>query len=97
MTRKVSKKKTNAKKASKESVATPGKLALEERNGTKRPREGGKCAEVWAALDDVVSKGEQPTSKHLRELVEKRKWNQNNAGIEFSRWRRFNGISVRAA
>ena len=81
--------------AMKAPVVTASKSTLEERNGIKRPREGGKCAAVWAALDDVVSKGEQPTSKDLRELVTKKGWNQNNASIELSRWRRFNGIASR--
>jgi hypothetical protein len=83
------------KKEAKASAVTT-RPPLEEKNGIKRPREGGVCAAVWSALDGFAAKGEPPSSKDVRELVEKHKWNQNNASIEFSRWRKFNGIAPSA-
>jgi len=90
----MTKKKGKAK--GKKAAAVIARIPAQEQNGVKRPREGGVCRAVWDALDAVVSKGAQPTARDVRELVEKKGWNQNNASIELSRWRKFNGITARA-
>lgn len=61
----------------------------EERNGVKRPAPGGKCAEVWAWLDEH----RDATSADVKAHAEKVGWNQSNASIEFYGWRRFMGLN----
>jgi hypothetical protein len=83
---------TKAKRAKPETVTT---LAPREvRNGVKKPREGGTCHAVWAALDAMREKGSPPTSADLRELATKKDWNWNNCSIELSRWRKFHGLAA---
>ena len=67
----------------------------EERNGVKRPSVGGMCRAVWDALDAMVAAGKSPTAKDVKALAEEKKWNANNASIEFYQWRKFNGIRGR--
>lgn len=67
----------------------------EERNGVKRPSVGGMCRAVWDALDAMVEAGKSPTAKDVKALAEEKKWNSNNASIEFYQWRKFNGIRGR--
>lgn len=67
----------------------PASALREERNGVKRPKPGGKCAAVWDYLDANPT----TTAKDLREVATARGWNANNAQIELSVWRRFNGIA----
>lgn len=70
----------------------------EERNGVKRPSAGGKCAMVWDALDAFVAEEKmQPTIAIVKDIAEDEGWNVTNATIEFYNWRKFNGISGRAA
>lgn len=69
-----------------------------EQNGVKRPSAGGRCRAVWDALDDYRREtGEMPTAKVVRELAADEGWNPNNASIEFYQWRKYNGITGRAA
>lgn len=69
-----------------------------EQNGIKRPSAGGKCRAVWDALDALQTElGTQPTSKQVKVLADTQGWNSNNASIEFYQWRKFNGITGRAA
>jgi len=69
----------------------------EERNGVKRPSAGGVCRAVWDECDARQAAGTPPTVKGLKELAPSRGWNPNNAAIEFYQWRKFNGITGRAA
>lgn len=62
-------------------------------NGVKRPRDGGLCAAVWQALDQMHSAGVVPTAKDVRELATAKVWNQSNASIEFYQWKRFMGLT----
>jgi hypothetical protein len=62
-------------------------------NGVKRPRDGGLCAQVWAALDQMRAAGTDPATKDVRDLAAAKGWNVNNATAELSAWRKFNGIS----
>lgn len=64
-----------------------------ERNGVLRPRAGGACAAVWEALDKLHASGTVPATKDVRDLATAKNWNENNAVIELSRWRKFNGIA----
>lgn len=67
-----------------------------EQNGIKRPSIGGKCREIWDALDEYVrEEGAQPDSKLVKALAEENGWNRNNASIEFYQWRKFHGIKGR--
>jgi hypothetical protein len=77
----------------KPAVTTAAKPQREVRNGVKRPREGGLCAAVWAALDSMHAAGVVPTAKDVRELATAKGWNQSNASIEFYQWKRFMGMS----
>lgn len=70
----------------------------EERNGIKRPSIGGKCRAVWDALDAFVAEEKmQPTVAIVRDIAQDEGWNVTNATVEFYQWRKFNGISGRAA
>jgi hypothetical protein len=62
-------------------------------NSVKRPKDGGVCAAVWAALDQMRAAGIDPSTKDVRELSIAKGWNVNNAMAELSGWRKFNGIS----
>lgn len=65
----------------------------EERNGVKRPKDGGLCAQVWSALDALLAAGTTPATKDVRDLATVNGWNQNNAVAELSAWRKFMGLS----
>jgi hypothetical protein len=86
---------TTAEAASAAPVVTAAaKPEREVRNGVKRPKDGGKCAEVWEALDQLHAAGVVPTSKDVRDLATaKPGWNENNAMAELSAWRKFMGLS----
>jgi len=74
-------------------VTTAAKPEREVRNGVKRPREGGLCAAVWTALDQLHAAGVVPASKDVRDLATAKGWNENNAMAELSGWRKFLGLS----
>ena len=63
-------------------------------NQIARPATGGRCAAVWDQLDKVraQAKGGVPSLGDVRKLAKKHHWNENNARIEYYRWRAFNGI-----
>lgn len=66
-------------------------------NGVKRPKDGGACAAVWSALDQMHAAGVVVTAKDARDLATAKGWNPNNAQIEMYAWRKFMGISKRSA
>jgi hypothetical protein len=66
-------------------------------NGVKQPRSGGLCRSVWDALTALRATGVEPASKDARQLAQDNGWNVNNALIELSRWRKFNGIARQRA
>lgn len=64
------------------------KARSEVRNGVRKPIKG-KCAEVWAVLDDIKKQGFEIDIALVRETAAQRGWNLNNATIEFYGWRKF--------
>jgi len=79
-----------AQKAPKAAKSTPEpKAPREERNGVKRPKDGGKCATVWSYLHANPT----TTAKDIREVAAAQGWNSNNAQIELSQWRKFMGLT----
>lgn len=69
-----------------------------EQNGLKRPSAGGMCRAVWDALDALrASTGAVPTVAQAKAMAPANSWNVNNVTIEFYNWRKFNGITGRAA
>lgn len=61
---------------------------------TTRPKEGGVCCAVWDALDKMrTDSGSVPSLEQVRKVAKRRKWNANNARIEYYRWRAHNGIT----
>ena len=69
-----------------------------EQNGLKRPSAGGMCRAVWDALDALrASTGAVPTVAQAKAMAPANSWNINNVTIEFYNWRKFNGITGRAA
>lgn len=70
-------------------VSESPKVEQEERNGVKRPKAGGVCADVWAWLDAHPD----ATLKDAKVQGEKRGWNPNNVSCEFYARRKFYGIS----
>lgn len=67
------------------------KVDQDERNGVKRPKEGGVCAAVWAWLDT----NPDASLKDAKAEGEKLGWNMNNVSCEYYARRRFHGISGR--
>jgi hypothetical protein len=65
----------------------------ETRNGVRKPSPGGKCAEVWQALDALRAGGFAPSTKDVKDLSIAKGWNTNNSTAELSAWRRFHGLS----
>lgn len=65
----------------------------EVRNGVKRHSVGTVCDNIWLAFDA------NPTIKagELAALADANGWNRTNVACEFYAWRKFNGISGRAA
>jgi hypothetical protein len=86
-----------AKRAPKAKVEKVAREPQEERNGVKQPRSGGLCRAVWDALTALRATGVEPASKDARQLAQDNGWNVNNALIELSRWRKFNGIARQRA
>lgn len=82
-----------AGKAQRAPAATAPAKARDVRNGVSRPRAGGLCASVWAHLD----KAPDSTLADVKAVAPKRGWNVNNVMCEFYRWRKFNGVTGRAA
>lgn len=72
--------------------STPAKVtAAAARNG--RPSPGGRCAAVWDVLDVAKEKGEIPSLSEVRKIAKRRRWNANNARIEYYQWRKHHGIT----
>jgi hypothetical protein len=65
----------------------------EERNGVKRRSAGTVCGAIWDAFD---AKPEMKAGE-LNALADANGWNRTNVACEFYAWRKFNGISGRAA
>lgn len=70
---------------------TLGATPREERNGVRRPRAGGLCAQVWTWLDAQ----HVATIKDARAAAAEHGWNENNVACEFYAWRKFHGLSGR--
>jgi hypothetical protein len=76
--------------AAKPAAATNAPAAeREQRNGVKRPRAGGACAQVWSHLD---SSGDMSISD-VKVWATANGLNPNNAAIEIYQWRKFTGIN----
>lgn len=73
----------------------------EERNGVKMPSAGGRCREVWDALNNMMTHDEAsglatvPTVADIKAHAERQGWNVNNASIEYYQWRKWHGITGR--
>lgn len=74
------------------------RVPAEVKNGIRKPQPGTVCRAVWDAIEEFNEReGRVATSKDMRKIGEEKGWNQNNVSIEFYAWRKFNGISGRAA
>lgn len=74
-----------------EAAPEPVQPAAEKRNGVTRPRAGGKCAAVWDALDRMTGNGTSLTAKEARALAGELEINPSTMGVQFGKWKRFNG------
>lgn len=90
---------TTAAKAPKAPVEKKVKTPPEIVNGVRKPSVGTVCRAVWDELEKLRTEngGTPPDSKQVKALAEAMSWNPNNASIEFYQWRKFNGITGRAA
>ncbi len=46
---------------------------------------------MWDKLDDLLVGGTMPSLAQVRKLAKRQKWNENNARIEYYRWRSYVG------
>lgn len=67
------------------------RVQLEERNGIKRPKEGGLCAKAWSIFDGY----EELQNKHLAAISESSGINPATVRTQYARWRQFNGLTGR--
>lgn len=89
-----------AKKAAEKEAAAAAKAAAKEankmptQNGITRPKPNTKCGEVWGKADELSAKRKSPTP--LQPLIDALpNQNVNNVKTEYSRWRKFHGVSGR--
>lgn len=75
------------------------KLPDDRVNGeVRRPKDGGKCDQVWRELDRLAARSKgTPSLSDILGVAEKKKWNLNNARVEYYQWRKAHGISGRVA
>lgn len=94
-TKKVEKKVEGAKpkKEKKEKKKKETKEKMPEKNGYRRPRPGGKCAEIWDACDDMLkkNKGKCPARKDVVATLGEA-YNKITVGIQFRAWAIYNGV-----
>ena len=65
----------------------------EERNGVKRPSEGGKCAILWNLFDTMYGeKGMVPTPKPAKERSAEIGMDPTTTQVQLYRWREFMGF-----
>lgn len=64
--------------------------------GVTRPSDGTICADIWTALDKILSTGVHPTTKDLATLRDQNGWQKHTASTQFQRFRQFNGIMPRS-
>jgi hypothetical protein len=65
----------------------------EEKNGVKRPSEGGKCATLWALFDTMHSeKGMVPTPKPAKDRSAVIGMDPTTTQVQLYRWREFMGF-----
>lgn len=88
------KKKEKAKAPAAPRVAKRNDEPQEEQNGVKRPRAGSVCRRVWDIADKLSKKAPVPFSA-LAEVTNAEGLNESNARAEYSRWRKFHGITGR--
>lgn len=82
-------------KARKAPVGTGIKIqkGREERNGVKRPSEGGICAQLWSLFDAMYAeKGMVPTPKPAKERSAQLNLDPVTTTVQLYRWRDFMGF-----
>jgi histidinol dehydrogenase len=84
-------------KAAKEQVKAAREAnRMPKQNGIRHPKPNTMCGKSWKILDDISAKNGAPAS--ISESMEIAKVNGLNEGTfytQFSRWRRFHGITGR--
>ena len=67
-------------------------------NGIARPHAHTKCGAIWAVADEISAKHQRPATK--QEVLDEcaaNGYNLGNSKDEFSRWKRFNGLTRKVA
>lgn len=68
----------------------------EERNGVKRPSEGGKCAQLWALFDKMYGEaGIIPTPKPAKARSAEHNLDPVTTTVQLYKWREFMGFKGR--
>lgn len=88
---------SKAKAKATHSVATGEGLKIqknrEEKNGVKRPSEGGKCATLWSLFDTMYAeKGMVPTPKPAKDRSALQGMDPTTTQVQLYRWREFMGF-----
>jgi hypothetical protein len=91
------------KKAAAEQKKADAKAAREaskmpEQNGVRRPKPEGLCGKAWAVFDKISADSGAPATIGASLLAAKEQGlNEGNVRAEYARWRKFYGITGRAA
>lgn len=65
----------------------------ETRNNVRRPAPGGKCDEVWRALDAMHAANVEINAGSVADLAVAKNWSLGNAQTELYQWRKWMGLS----
>lgn len=58
----------------------------------KPPKDGGKCAAIWAELDKMRATGNIPKLENILTVAQANDWNPATARTQYATWRRYHGI-----
>ena len=57
-----------------------------EKLEAKRPKEGGRCAEVWDELDRLAKDNHIPTAKEVSEIAQRYGWSPDTVSTQYYQW-----------
>lgn len=77
---------------------TKPKVVRETQNGQTKPAEGTKTRALWDIIDEISRDAQRPaTRKEVLERAEKEGFNLAMSASLYAHWRKFHGLTGRAA